>query len=213
VFGAVAVVSAVSGANTRTTSALLDGSAHVAQNAVATIRARHPHLAPGTTLFFLDQGEPLFFWNDGQGALFRMAFNEEKIVVLHASQGELCSLDQVDKDTCIVVRVSKGIFQEVPLREVLEEVLPSENAAGHELSITPTRVVAGRDSYTLRVAGLSSAVVEIYYRLNGGPVQAFGARLEDDGEVRFKVGPETPKGTYRFVAIIGDIQGPMKFPS
>jgi hypothetical protein len=202
-FGAVVATSAAAGANERTGTGLLGRSSRAAQNAIASIRATHSRLAAGTTLLFLDKTEPQLPWNDAQGALFRMAFKEEKLAVLHASEGESIELDQLEDERSIVVRYSGGVFREISGQERLDEVFPIEDKSGDAVSVVPTRLIAERGgSYMLRVSGIGAVEVKIYYRLNRGPMQSFGARLKGDGGVSFDVGADTRKGTYQFVAIV-----------
>lgn len=201
-FGAIVAISAAASVNERIATGLLGGSSRAAQDAVATIRAKHPHLAAGTTLLFLDKAGPQLPWNDAQGALFRMAFDEERLTVWHASEGESIEFDQLEDERSIVVRYSGGVFREISGQERLDEVFPTEDKSGDAVSVVPTRVIAERGgSYILRVSGLGAVEVKIYYRLNGGPMQSFGARLRDDGGVSFDVGADTRKGTYQFVAV------------
>jgi hypothetical protein len=156
-------------------------------------------------LLFLDRTAPQLPWNDGHGAIFRMAFNEENLVVLHNSEGEVLEFERLEDERSIVVRYSGGVFREIPALESLEEILPVQTRSSPEVSVTPGRVNAARGgSYTLRVSGLGPVEVRIYYRLNGGPIQSFGARLKEDGAVSFDVRAGTPKGTYQFVAVLPD---------
>ncbi len=200
-FGILVLAGAVGGANERIGSGLLGGSSRAALSAVAAVRAAHPRPAAGTTLYFLDGEQPQLPWYDGQGGLFRMAFHDDTIEVLHASEGKFLRLDQVEDDCCLVFRFRAGTFQEVSLPERVSETLARQDEAGHQVSIVPARVTAGRGAYTVRVTGLGGGDIQIYYRVENGPMQSFGARLRDDGSVTFDVGSETPKGTYHFLAI------------
>ena len=124
-FGSVVATSAVAGNNERNGAVLLGGSSRAAQDAVAAIRAKHPHIAAGTTLLFLDKAGSQLPWNDGSGAVFRLAFNEEKMTVRHASEGESIGFDQLEDERSIVVRYSGGVFRELSLQESLKELFPA----------------------------------------------------------------------------------------
>ena len=55
-------------------------------------------------------------------------------------------------------------------------------------------VETGAGSYTLDIAGPSNVLVRVRYQVDGGLVQQFETRVDEDGEVTFRVGPDTMKG-------------------
>jgi hypothetical protein len=73
-------------------------------------------------------------------------------------------------------------------------VPPREN----RLDVTPPTATVGQ-KYRLAVSGLRNAEVTVHYTLDGGPVRAFKAHLDDHGEVTFEISPSTQKGLYKFV--------------
>jgi hypothetical protein len=68
-----------------------------------------------------------------------------------------------------------------------------------QIEIDKQVVTAGGDSYKIRVVSLAGSKIVVSYSLNGGNPQEFMAQLGPDGSVKFDVGPETPRGTYRFL--------------
>ena len=70
----------------------------------------------------------------------------------------------------------------------------------YALSLSRSEVEAGAGSYTLGIAGASNVLVRVRYQVDGGLVQQFETRVDEDGEVTFRVGPDTMKGLYRFRA-------------
>jgi hypothetical protein len=69
-----------------------------------------------------------------------------------------------------------------------------------ELVLSATEVRAGEDSYILQIKDRPNATVAIQYSLDNEEPQVFMSTLDSDGAVRFEVGAETRKGTYRILA-------------
>ena len=70
----------------------------------------------------------------------------------------------------------------------------------YALSLSRAEVEAGAESYTLGIAGAANVLVRVRYQIAGGLVRQFETRVDEDGEVTFRVGPDTMKGLYRFRA-------------
>jgi hypothetical protein len=66
--------------------------------------------------------------------------------------------------------------------------------------LNKSEVVAGRDSYTLRITNMPNSTVAIRYSIDDSELKEFTATLDSNGEARFDVGAGTPKGTYRLIA-------------
>jgi len=67
------------------------------------------------------------------------------------------------------------------------------------LSLNKSVVSAGSDSYALSIPQLPGAAVLLRYSFDGGPMEQMRFVLDNDGRIEFKVGPETKRGTYRFL--------------
>jgi hypothetical protein len=61
-------------------------------------------------------------------------------------------------------------------------------------------VIAGKNSYTLKIAAFADERVAIRYTINGGPSQTFAASLNTQGTMTFPVSESTLRGVYRFTA-------------
>lgn len=75
---------------------------------------------------------------------------------------------------------------------------PTMNAP--KLALDKNEVVAGRDSFTARVEGMSGEEITVRYSIDGGAPEEMGALLDSNGSVRFDVSAETRKGVYRWIA-------------
>ncbi len=75
------------------------------------------------------------------------------------------------------------------------------NLPGPSIEIEPSEVIVGRDEYTLRIRGLENRPVEIQFRVDAGPLGIFKTQLNGRGESKYRVGPETRKGQYTFIAV------------
>jgi hypothetical protein len=60
--------------------------------------------------------------------------------------------------------------------------------------------VAGKGSYTLKIAALANQTVAVRYSLNGGATEEMRMSLDGNGEIHFDVGGHTRKGVYRMLA-------------
>ncbi len=67
------------------------------------------------------------------------------------------------------------------------------------LEVFPQKVVAGKDSYTMRVSGARNVDAELQYKFNEGPLAFTTIHLNAAGETKFFVSLETKLGSYRFV--------------
>jgi D-glycero-D-manno-heptose 1,7-bisphosphate phosphatase len=69
-----------------------------------------------------------------------------------------------------------------------------------KIVLDPPEVVAGRGSYTLKIAALANQGVTIRYSLNGGATEEMGMSLDANGAIHFDVAAHTRKGVYRMLA-------------
>src|SRR5262249_51763496 len=75
-----------------------------------------------------------------------------------------------------------------------EKILPPR------LELRPEQVTAGQGAYTVRIPELPESDVVVTYKFNEGSPTSFTLRLDRKGEASLEVGPDTPRGAYRFQA-------------
>jgi hypothetical protein len=75
-----------------------------------------------------------------------------------------------------------------------------EFLAAGDLTLNKKEVVGPSDSYDLGIKGVSAATVVIRYSYEGGAPEEYRQQLDSSGRARYAIGPETKKGTYRFLA-------------
>jgi len=68
------------------------------------------------------------------------------------------------------------------------------------LTLSKSEVVAGSDSYMLKIKDKPREKIHIAYSLDGGHPGEFTVDLDPNGEKRMDVGPGTQKGSYRFLS-------------
>jgi len=100
----------------------------------------------------------------------------------------------------IVMKVHQFHFRDVT-REFLAS---SEPPVGYRASgdyrfvVAPAAAKAG-DKYSLSLIPLTNSDVTLHYTLNGGPVHAFAAHLDNRSAATFDISEHTEKGLYKFV--------------
>jgi hypothetical protein len=65
--------------------------------------------------------------------------------------------------------------------------------------LNKTEVVAGADSYTLKIEPWAGRVVVVRYAVDNGKTEEFRVVLDSNGEVRLDVAADVRKGAYRFL--------------
>jgi 4-amino-4-deoxy-L-arabinose transferase-like glycosyltransferase len=76
----------------------------------------------------------------------------------------------------------------------------AEYLAAPDFGVSKTTVVAGSDSYRIRVKKLPGANVILRYSYEGGAAEEFPVTLKARGEAQFDVAADARKGAYRFLA-------------
>jgi len=181
---------------------LLGGSARVALSSMNDLKRLYPALRPGMILYIDDIEEPLWAPHS-LGALVRMAYNLTDLSVLYASAGEPIPRETGTSDRLITLKMDRGRLLDTTAASRADPALFTQyhDSDVYVLTAAPDEVVAGRDSYAVRIRGAPKGIsVRILYQLNDGPLEAFSAQLDVNGESRFDVSPSTRKGLYRFVA-------------
>jgi hypothetical protein len=69
-----------------------------------------------------------------------------------------------------------------------------------KMSVSKTEVVAGKDSYILKIKNISKANVVLRFSFEGVVEPEFVQMLDDNGEARIDVASNVRKGSYRFMA-------------
>ena len=176
---------------------LLGGSADLAFRSLTDLKRLYPEIPAKTTIYFNDAEEPLS-WEQNNGALIKMAYNDAQIGTLYASQGD--PLFSAGNGNTIVLSIhNKHLVDETSeYRANPELFVPSNDSTLFMLDLHPTNVGLG-GRYSLSISGLHDVQVRIAYDLNDGPTEAFTARLDAQGQTAFDVSSLTPKGVYRFL--------------
>jgi len=176
---------------------LLGGSADLAFRSLTDLKRLYPEIPAKTTIYFNDAEEPLS-WEQNNGALIRMAYNDAKIGTLYASQGD--AVFSAGNGNTIVLRIhNKHLVDETSqYRANPERFVPYIDSTLFKLDLHPANVDRG-SRYSLTISGLHDAPVRIAYSLNDGPTEAFTARVDAQGQATFEVSSVTPKGVYRFL--------------
>jgi hypothetical protein len=81
-----------------------------------------------------------------------------------------------------------------------EKPIPLPDTPPPVLEISQKEVVAGQDSYTLRIESLSGSLISLRFSINDEKPVEYDVPLNALGEIEFDVPAETRKGTYRFLA-------------
>jgi hypothetical protein len=178
----------------------LGWSSRLAFNSLADLKAQHPTLQPNTTIYFSDAGDPDLAWDTSQGNLFKMAYDDETIHCLYWGWGEVITKGVLERGPLIVMKYDQFHFQDVTDEFIAASVSPVGYQARPEyrLDITPAVAKPG-EKYRLSIAGLGNGDVTLHYTLNGRPVQAFTAHLDDRSQASFEISDRTEKGVYKFV--------------
>jgi hypothetical protein len=177
------------------TNPLLGAAATLAENTLNDLKRHYPVLPPAVTLYFADGGQSLA-WVHDFGGLIDMAYGTDGFSALYESQ-----VDSLFPDTqnVLVFDVENGrlidrtaTFRTLPVRymKLAESDL--------KLELSATKVIAGRDKYTLSIRRVKDTAVQIAYTFNNGPLEVFTVRFDADGRATLDVSKGTGKGVYRF---------------
>ncbi|HYR43153.1 MAG TPA: glycosyltransferase family 39 protein [Terriglobia bacterium] len=196
----LAGICAVAARNDARDNRTLGLSSRLAFNSLTDLKAQHPTLQPDTTIYFSDAGEPDLAWDLSQGQLFKMAYNDDTIRTLYWGWGEVITKGVLQRGPLIVMK-----YDQFHVRDVTNDFLAAsappvgyQHRPEYKLDITPAVAQPG-EKYSLSIAGLGNGDVTLHYTLNGKPVQAFTAHLDDRSQASFEISDRTEKGVYKFV--------------
>lgn len=169
---------------------LLGGSSDVAAGTLADLKALHPALPPGTSIYIDDQVEPLW-WDHASGELIKMAYDTEDVSVYYSSLAQELPPEN---------RRGHVIMLRYENKRLLEQSAAYSFKPGREsrLRLSKEEAETG-DSYFVEMTDVRDKAVRLAYTLNSGNINDFPAKLDNQGRAIFHVSPETQKGTYRFV--------------
>jgi hypothetical protein len=198
----VGTICAAAANDDATGNGVLGRSSKLAFNILTDLQKARPALQPNTTIYFSDAEYPDLSWDTAQGELFRMAYNEDSLRALYWGWGEVITKGVVERGPVVVLKYHDFHVTDVT-REFLAASAPPESYNGPptlKVEITPPAAAPGQ-AYQIFVEGLANTEVTFHYSLDGGPVQAFSARLNESQRVSFQVSDTTPKGLYKLVGI------------
>ncbi|MFQ5738407.1 MAG: glycosyltransferase family 39 protein [Acidobacteriota bacterium] len=190
---------------------LLGPSSQTNLQAVQDLRRARPKLAPGSTIVLVGGDGASLWWHYASGDLFRLLYGDDSIKVVFLSLGDTISEEALAGGTLLVMKYDNGHLEEVTDRF---KANPGDYIATEAhfsyidsppglIQIDRTEVQAGQGYYTLHLRGFKNERVEIQYQINEGPLAAFKAFVDSDGEFAQFVSAGTRKGHYRFLAIRG----------
>jgi hypothetical protein len=126
---------------------------------------------------------------------------------LPASLDLLARSDAVKRAYCFVVSGSSIIdrtaaFRANPLSFSPQAPATFRDVPGVKLDVSPAIVHRGTDTLTIRTVNLEARIIDVLYSLDGQlmpPLLQW--RLDARHSAAMPVGPATPVGAYRFIAI------------
>jgi hypothetical protein len=179
---------------------MLGRSSTLALNSLNDLRTRHPRLSPNTTIYISNAEEPDLNWDTSQGAVFKIAYDDETIETLYWSWGEVITHGVLTKGPVIVMKYGESHLTDITntFLAASEPPVAYSSVAQNQLLLDPPAVTAGQ-AYRLRIHGISNTEVNVHYTVNGGPVHVFAAHLDQNSETKFNVSENSEKGLYHFV--------------
>jgi hypothetical protein len=196
----VAAIGAVGARRDARENRVLGWSSRLAENSMNDLKNAHPTLRPNTTIYISDAENQDLSWDTAQGGLFKMAYNDDTLQALYWGWGEVISKPIVDRGPVVVMK-----YHDFHLTDITQEFLSASEAAvayvprqENKLQVLPAEATAGQ-KYSLAISTLGNVEVTLHYTLDGGPVHAFTAHLDNQGQASFEISPSTPKGLYKFV--------------
>jgi hypothetical protein len=178
---------------------LLGGSADLAFRSLTDLKRMYPVLPAQTTIYFDDAEEPLY-WEHNYGGLIKMAYNQDQINTLYASNGDAALISDRSRNPIVLGIHDKHLVDETS--EYLANPKPFVrfiDSTLYKLDVHPADVDAGRGRYSLAISGLHDVPVRIVYSLNDDPVEVFTLALDAQGQITFDVSSGTKKGRYKFL--------------
>ena len=179
---------------------VLGRSSRLAESSLSDLKQAHPTLQPNTTIYISDAEEPDLAWDVAQGALFQMAYRDDTLRTLYWGWGEVITKGVLERGPVVVMK-----YHNFHLSDVTREFMAASEPAvayfkpkDHFLDVHPDTATVGQQ-YRVAISTLAKADVTLHYTLDGGPVHAFTAHLDDRGEAAFDILPATSKGLYKFV--------------
>ena len=196
----LAGICAVAARNDARDNRTLGWSSRLAFNSLTDLKAQHPRLQPGTTIYFSDAGEPDLAWDTSQGQLFKMVYGDDSIQTLYWGWGEVITRSVLERGPLIVMKYDQFHFHDI----TKEFLAASEPPVGYQarpeyrLAVTPAAAKLG-EKYWLLISGLENSDVTLHYTVDGSPVRAITAHFDDHHQASFDVSDQTHKGLYKFV--------------
>ena len=183
----------------------------IAERSARDMKAARPAVPSGATFYIVNKEEPNLWRYYGLGSLMQLVYGDSSIGVFYSSLGHTVSEDLLAGNNLVVMRYRDGgleditaAFKQNPAAYVsfeTEDDFRYVTSDRLHFELDPTRVVAGRDSYTIRIRGAESEDVELQYRFEEGPLAYITVHLNPEGETSFFVSSETKRGKYRFVGM------------
>jgi hypothetical protein len=198
-FPAMIFICAMGIANCAQSSPLLGGSARIARNAWSDFTALFPTLNPHTTLYIINYDQLDLPYIQADGDLFRLFSGDKTLKVIYWSKEPLFSAPGIPFKA--VMSESDGHLKDMTAefyRDPFRLVGKTFVDGPYELKLNAEDVKVG-DQCQFVITQHENQDVQIFYKLNGSPIQSFLVHLDAGGRTEFKVSSETPKGLYEFV--------------
>ncbi len=187
------------------TNTALGYAGRIAGNSARDLKRTHPTIPKGATVYIINPDQPDLSRFYGINGLIKLLYDDDSIDVRYSSLGHTISGDLAGSGKLIVMRytneglVDADATQAVPGKS--EEDFQYTTSDHFKLDVFPSRVGAGKGTYTIRISGAANTDAELQYRFNEGPLAFLTIHLNPNAETRFFVSNETKRGSYRFVAM------------
>jgi hypothetical protein len=183
------------------THPLLGISAENAEKGMNDIRMLHPQLPKGATLAIFDEEDSNLYWDQAQGMLFQMAWQDDSLRTMYFSHGIGISEDDLKSGKAFVFKSSGGHLLEITsfVRQRPELLLPHDPDLRYHLELSKSDAHPAGDTYTMRVSELHDSTLNVLRAYNGTIEEPFPVRLDGKGQAEFTL--ERKPGTHTFVAL------------
>lgn len=183
---------------------LCGNSSHQAFAHLTDMQTLHPNLPKGIKLLVFDEENVGTSWNEGRGMLYQMAYGDDSLKIEYLTDGVPISVteQEIHDGSALAFKLAEGHFVDVTsLVKQRPELLKSHNLSQNYHLKLSKDVVRSGDSYIAQIPELKGATVHVLRAFNGVVEEPFDVKLDDFGQVEFKVGSETKPGDYSFVAV------------
>jgi hypothetical protein len=156
-----------------------------------------------SVIYIINDAFPNLFSDTAEGGLYKLFYDEKGLRIFFSSKHVSFPLDE--NADLFVLKYDNGHLRDVTNTYKYDtrysSHLVGEWADGtYPVYLSSADLVGGKDSLIMRIPNFSGIKVQVFFTLNGGPVESFDAQLDSQGQIRFELPVEVRKGAYRFFA-------------